>query len=407
MSQTSDREPTPDPELLVDVIVVAAGRSSRMGGVDKLMAPIAGRPLLAWTLSAISSSTVVARIVVVTDEARAADLQTADWLPTKLTEIAIGGERRQESVAAGLEALRVGTRGRPSEGGGGRVVLVHDGARPMVTPELIESVAKGAGAHGAAIPVVLIAETVKEVDGELVGRTVDRSTMAVAQTPQGVRADLLSAAYEQYPPDGPTTFTDEAALLEACKIAVHVVPGDPSNFKVTVLADLRRAEALLGAKRSGPTGIGHDQHPFGPGEPLALGGILIEGAPRLYGHSDGDVALHAICDALLGAAGAGDLGRVFPAGPLTPVGIASSELVGEVLRRVTEMGWGVGSVDLTIVAARPRLAGHLDAMRAAIAALLQVDASAVNVKASSGNLAGDEGAGRSISAMAIASLEAA
>ncbi len=196
-------------------------------------------------------------------------------------------------------------------------------------------------------------------------------------------------------------------MLEACRIAVHVVPGEPSNLKVTLPADLRRAEASLGAAHAGPLGIGLDEHPFGPGEPLALGGIVIAGAPRLHGHSDGDVALHAICDALLGAAGAGDLGRLFPAGPSTPSGIASAELVAEVLRRVTDGGWSVAGIDVTIVAARPHLAGHLEAMRGAIAALLHVDASAVNVKASSGNLAGDEGAGRSISAMAIASLEAA
>ena len=408
MSLTSEGEPTSGPEGLADVIVVAAGRSSRMGGVDKLLAPIAGRPLLAWTLSAIASSSVVARIVVVTDAARIGALRAADWLPANVMDIALGGERRQESVAAGVASLRRGAGGQRAIAGERRVVLVHDGARPMVTPDLIASVATAAGLHGAAIPVVPIAETVKEIDGEhgLVGRTVDRSTVAAAQTPQGVRADLLSAAYEQYPPDGPTTFTDEAALLEACKIAVHVVPGDPSNFKVTVPSDLRRAEALLGAAHAGPTGIGHDQHPFGPGEPLALGGVVIDGAPRLYGHSDGDVALHAVCDALLGAAGEGDLGRLFPAGPSTPAGIASTELVAEVLRRVTAGGWNVASVDLTIVGARPRLAGHLDAMRAAIAGLLQVDGNAVNVKASSGNLSGDEGAGRSISAVAIASLEA-
>ncbi len=172
-------------------------------------------------------------------------------------------------------------------------------------------------------------------------------------------------------------------------------------------ADLRRAEGLLAGTREGPVGIGHDQHPFGPGEPLALGGIAIDGAPRLHGHSDGDVALHAICDALLGAIGAGDLGRRFPAGPSTPAGIASSDMVADVLRQVSEAGWRVRNVDLTIVAARPRLAGRLDEMRAAIAGLLALDVAAVNVKASTGNLAGDEGAGRSVSAMAIASLEAA
>ena len=151
-------------------------------------------------------------------------------------------------------------------------------------------------------------------------------------------------------------------------------------------------------------GHGFDTHRLVAGRPLRLGGIEIAHARGLEGHSDGDCVLHAVCDALLGAAGLGDLGRIFPAGPTTPEGIASTAMLAEVLRRVRDAGWVVGNVDLTIVAARPRLAAHLDPMRTAIAATLEVDASAVNVKASTGNLAGDEGAGRSISALAIARL---
>ena len=173
---------------------------------------------------------------------------------------------------------------------------------------------------------------------------------------------------------------------------------------MTLPADLDRATTALLGPSATRTGIGTDAHPFGAGEPLALGGITIAGAPRLHGHSDGDVALHAVCDALLGAAGLGDLGRIFPAGPETPAGIASGELVAEVVRRIGAEGWRVGNVDLTITAARPRLGAHLDAMRDAIAGLIGVPASAVNVKASSGNLLGDEGAGRAISAIAIATL---
>jgi 2-C-methyl-D-erythritol 4-phosphate cytidylyltransferase/2-C-methyl-D-erythritol 2,4-cyclodiphosphate synthase len=225
-----------------------------------------------------------------------------------------------------------------------------------------------------------------------------------AQTPQGVRADLLARAYGQFPPDGPETWTDEAALLEACRIPVHVVPGDPSNLKVTTPADLRRVESMVAGSRSPRVGIGHDSHPFGPGGPLALGGIVIDGAPSLHGHSDGDVALHALADALLGAAALGDLGRLFPADSRTPRGIPSTELLAEVLRRVEAAGWRPVAVDLTIVAARPRLADHLEPMRDAIARLLRLDPEAVNVKASSGNLDGSQGAGRGISAMVVATL---
>lgn len=152
------------------------------------------------------------------------------------------------------------------------------------------------------------------------------------------------------------------------------------------------------------SGIGTDRHPFGPGEPLRLGGIEIPGAPRLHGHSDGDVALHAIADALLGAAGLGDLGRLFPADGRTPEGIASERLLEAVVARLRTTGWRPASVDLTIVGARPRLGDRLDAMRDAIAKGLGVGADEVGVKASTGNLSGDDGAGRSISAVAIATI---
>jgi 2-C-methyl-D-erythritol 2,4-cyclodiphosphate synthase len=146
-------------------------------------------------------------------------------------------------------------------------------------------------------------------------------------------------------------------------------------------------------------------HPFGPDEPLRLGGTEIPGAPRLHGHSDGDVVLHALADALLGAAGLGDLGRMFPAGPATPRGVASRDLLGAVVDRLADAGWRPATVDVTIVAARPRLAGHLDSMRASVADLLDIDEAAVGMKASTGNLDGPEGAGRSISTLALATIE--
>ena len=380
--------------------MVAAGGSARMGGRDKLSVEIGGRPLLAWTLEALTAAPEVARVVVVTARERRAALAAAPWLPTAVIEVVAGGERRQESVHAGFAAF---DRAAPDESG---VVLVHDAARPLIGPALVGAVAAAAAEHGAAIPIVPVVETLKRIDGELVGTTVDRSALGAAQTPQGVRRDLLRTAYRRFPADGPETFTDEAALLEACSIEVHVVPGDPGNLKVTLLGDLGRVADALAGRAETRTGIGHDSHPFGPGMPLRLGGIEIAGAPRLAGHSDGDVVLHALADALLGAAGQGDLGRLFPADARTPEGIASVHLIEEARRRLEAVGWRPATVDLTIVAARPHLGGHLDAMRAAIAALLGVEPSAVNVKASSGNLDGAEGAGRSVSALVIASIEA-
>lgn len=384
------------PPIRADAIVVAAGRSTRMDGTDKLAAGLDGRPLLAWTLDAISAAPEVERIVVVTSPERVAAVAESPWLPGGVVDVVAGGSRRQESVHAGFVAL---DRFEPDERG---VVLVHDGARPLVTQALVGKVATETARHGAAIPILPIAETLKRIDGDIVGETVERTGLGVAQTPQGVRRDLLRAAYRRFPADGPETWTDEASLLEAVGIPVRVVPGDPVNLKVTIPDDLARAEAILTGARSVRTGIGHDSHPFGPDVPLMLGGVEIVGAPRLYGHSDGDVVLHAIADALLGAGALGDLGRLFPADARTPRGIASSELLRSVRVRLASAGWRPASVDVTVIAARPRLGDHLEAMRAAIGNLLGLDVAAVNVKASSGNLDGADGAGRSISAVAIA-----
>jgi len=376
-----------------------------MGGTDKLAVEIAGRPLLAWTLDALAASPVVDRMIVVTSEERRAALAGASWLPDRVVDVVAGGARRQESVRAGF--LAFDRNGAPDDMG---VVLVHDAARPLVDPGLVDAVAEATVRYGAAIPILPVAETLKRIDGEVVGGTVERTGLGAAQTPQGARRDVFREAWRRFPADGPETFTDEAALLEACSIAVHVVPGDPANIKVTLPADLHHAALALGVATSGPsatrTGIGHDSHPFGPGSPLRLGGVEIEGAPRLVGHSDGDAALHAVCDALLGATGLGDLGRLFQSDARTPAGVDSALLVAEVRRRIEAAGWRAASLDITIIAARPRLARHLDPMRDAIAELLGLDRSAVNVKASTGNLDGSDGAGRTVSALAVATVEA-
>jgi 2-C-methyl-D-erythritol 4-phosphate cytidylyltransferase/2-C-methyl-D-erythritol 2,4-cyclodiphosphate synthase len=384
----------------VDVVIVAAGSSRRMDGRDKLTAPIGDRPLVAWTVGAVAASPGVERIVLVSTPQRIAEWNGAAWLHPAVVTLVAGGPRRQESVFAGVDALAAADD---------RIVLVHDGARPAVGPGLVAAVAAAAAAHGAAIPVLAIAETVKRVEGGRVLETVDRASLAVAQTPQAARAGLLRAAWQRFPPGDPRTFTDEAALLEAARIPVHAIDGDATNIKVTMPDDLDRVTGLLLRGSAGVhtprVGFGSDGHPFGPGGPLWLGGIEVPGAPRLHGHSDGDVAIHAVADALLGAAGLGDLGRLFPAGPDTPGGIAGSVLLGEVLERVRTSGHEPRSVDVTIVGARPRLAGRLDAMGETIAAILGLPSGRVAVKASTGNLDGMEGAGRGITAHAVAVVD--
>jgi len=389
-----------DRARFADVIVVAAGGSSRMGGIDKRLAPLAGRPLLARTIDALAASPAVARIVLVMGPGPALEA-IRPLLPDPVLAIVPGGNHRGASVAAGLDALARldGTSADPD-----RIVLVHDGARPLVDPSLVTAVAEAAALHGAAIPVVPVADTLRRLEGEELGTVVERDRLVGAQTPQGARIGLLRAAFERFPAAGPERFTDEAALLMACTIRVHPIPGDPVNLKVTLPADLARAEAAFAARLERRTGQGRDSHPFGPGEPLRLGGIEIAGAPRLYGHSDGDAALHAIADGLLGAAAMGDLGRRYPADATTPRGISSRDLLAGVLDVMRGAGWRPESVDLTITGARPRLAGHLDRMRDAIAGLLGVEAMAVGVKASTGNLDGAAGAGRVIAAEAVVTI---
>jgi 2-C-methyl-D-erythritol 4-phosphate cytidylyltransferase/2-C-methyl-D-erythritol 2,4-cyclodiphosphate synthase len=388
-----------------DAVVVAAGRSERMGGRDKLAADLAGRPVLAWSLAAIAASPMVERIALVRTAERAAQPR-ASWLPSKVVAVVAGGARRQESVAAGIRALEAAdaARGASGDGADRRVLLVHDGARPLVSQRLVEAVARAAAEHGAAIPVLPVSETLKRVEGDIVTATVDRTGAATAQTPQGVRWDVLRSALASVRPDDVGELTDEAALLEAAGITVHAVPGEAANLKITRAEDLALAEARLAGTGTTRTGFASDGHPFGPGSGLRLGGVEIAGAPRLHGHSDGDVALHAIAGALLGAVAMGDLGGLHPADARTPRGIASADLLKSVRDALAAEGWRPVAVDVSIRAGRPWLADHMPGMRAAIAELLGVTIDAVSVKASTGNLSGDVGAGRVIEADAIATV---
>jgi 2-C-methyl-D-erythritol 4-phosphate cytidylyltransferase / 2-C-methyl-D-erythritol 2,4-cyclodiphosphate synthase len=386
--------------IRADAIVVAAGSSRRMAGLDKLQATIAGRPLLSYALDGLVAAQEVESIIIVTSATQRPMLAETSWLPAKVRGVVVGGDRRQDSVVAGFVALEE----HIADPSGDRVVLVHDGARPLVNAGLVSAVVRATAAHGAAIPVVPVVETLKRIDDDGVRETVDREHLALAQTPQGVRRSILRSAFAD--PRSGGTWTDEAALLEACRIAVHVVPGDPSNLKVTMPADLVRAAAALAP--TGPsmrTGVGVDTHPFGPGAPLQLGGLTFDGVPRLVGHSDGDVALHAVADALLGAAALGDLGRHFPADASTPHGIAGITMLAAIVDRLAETGWRAHGIDLTIVAARPRLGDRCDAMRSVIADTLSLGVDRVSVKASTGNLDGSEGAGRTVSAVALVTVE--
>ena len=382
-----------DQKPFADAVIVAAGTSKRMAGTDKLLADLGGRPVLRWALESMAAAPSVRDIVVVAAPDRVPALSALPWLEALGARVVAGGERRQDSVAAGVRATDA------------EVVLVHDGARPFVAADVVEAVAAASREHGAAIPVLPVVDSLKHVEAGAIVATAPRQGLFRAQTPQGARRELLLAATQALAA-GPDEFGDEAELLARYGVAVTTVAGDPANLKLTVPADLELARALAAGRTGAPrVGFGTDSHPFGPEMGLRLGGIELADAPRLAGHSDGDVVLHAICDALLGVAGLPDLGRTFPASDPATRGIAGADLIREVVKRVVSAGWMPASVDVTVLAARPKLGGkRIDAMRDVIAGLLDLEAGAVAVKASTGNLSGDEGAGRVIAATALVSV---
>lgn len=375
-------------ERFADAVIVAAGGSSRMGGTDKMAELLMGRSLLQWSVEQMAAAQSVARVVVVARPDRVAELAAQPWLAD--ATVVAGGERRSDSVRAGVGATT------------GDVVLVHDGARPLASPALADAVALAAAQHGAAVPVVPVVDSLKRDAGATLGESVERDGLVRAQTPQGARRhvliDAMAAAKDE-------AFSDEAALLESHGIAIATVPGEPQNIKVTLPADLDMVRALARGGAETRVGLGQDSHGFGPDLGLWLGGVQMEQAPRLFGHSDGDVVLHAIATAILSATGNGDLGRLFPATDQTTTGIASSDLLREAVIQAAKTDWAVESVQVSIVGARPKLGGQrLDAMAANVANLLAVSRDSVAITASTGNLSGDEGAGRVITATALVGL---
>lgn len=375
-------------EAFADAVVVAAGASTRMLGVDKLSVDLGGRSLLAWSIEAMAAAASVERIVVVARADRLAELSAAPWRSERM-ELVPGGARRSDSVRAGVEHA------------GAEVVLVHDAARPLATPSLADRVARAAREHGAAVPVLPVVDSLKKASADGLA-SIERDGLVRTQTPQGARRELLLEAFSAA---GGAAFTDEAALLESNGVAVAGVPGEVTNMKVTEPADLELLRELVRGRADERLGFGQDSHPFGPGLGLRLGGIEIADVARLHGHSDGDVVLHALATAVLSGCGLGDLGRAFPAGDPHTRGIDSSLMVAEAVDRAAQAGWRVARAQVALVGARPRIGGvRLDLMRDRLAQLLGTDSAAVAVTASTGNLTGAEGAGRVIAATALVAV---
>ncbi|BDG08083.1 2-C-methyl-D-erythritol 2,4-cyclodiphosphate synthase [Anaeromyxobacter paludicola] len=373
--------------------ILAAGGSGQRAGVAKQWLVLGGETVLRRSARALAACELVDELVAVVppgDEPRAlADLAGLG----KPVKAVAGGPARADSVRNGLAALPECA-----------LVLIHDAARPFATPALAREVAQAAAEAGAALAALAATDTVKRAGpGERrVAGTIDRREVWLAQTPQGFRADVLRRAFEAAGPDAALA-TDECALVERAGGEVRLVPGEPGNFKITSPADVERARARLEAPVA--MGIGYDVHPFAPGRKLILGGVEFEGeGDGLLGHSDADICAHAIGDAILGAAGLGDLGRHFPDTDPRWKGVSSLLLLRHIAGLAAERGWRVGNCDVTLAARRPKVAPRADEMRARLAEALGVSPAQVNVKATTGEKLGFVGRAEGIAAHAVALL---
>lgn len=397
----------------VAALIVAAGEGRRFGGeVPKVFVELAGVPLFVWALRACGSCPAVNRLLLAVGEAhlpRAADLLRSAGLD-KPVALVTGGARRQDTVRAGLRALQPDP---PA------VIAIQDGARPLTDPATISGSVALARECGGCVTAVPVTDTLKRAGPDrMVCQTPDRALFWRAQTPQTFRYDLLAQCYDRVFAEG-WEVTDDASALEMCGQPVCINPGCAENIKVTTPEDLLYAEALLAAQsgaRAAPlvspggspgavrVGHGYDVHALVPGRNLILGGVPIAHETGLAGHSDADVLLHALCDALLGAAALGDIGQLFPDSDPAYAGIDSAILCRQVARRVRERGFEIGNVDATLVAQRPRLAPHIPAMRDNIVRALDISLEQVSVKATTTERLGFAGREEGIAAEAVATL---
>ena len=385
------------------VLIPAAGRAARFSstGENKVFALLGGRPVLYWTALAFAGHPKIDGIVVVAGPTEVSRCREALAGVDKVLAVVAGGQTRQDSVAIGLFALG----GDPND-----LILVHDAARPLVTEAVIDRCLAGAAEFGNAVAALPVTDTLKAVDTSLVvQRTVDRDGLWAMQTPQTFSLGTLFEAHSAARTLG-WTGTDEAALVEQfSEEPVHLVLGDPANLKITRSEDLPLAEALWQSRRTSSMtqtriGFGYDIHPLAEGRKLFLGGVEIPSPRGLDGHSDADVLLHALCDALLGAAGLPDIGHLFPNTDPAYKGASSLSLLAEVVRRVREAGFVAGNVDMTLIAEAPKIAPYIAEMRAAIAECLLVDPSQVGIKATTNEGLGSLGRGEGIAAHAVALL---
>ncbi|HEY6831015.1 MAG TPA: bifunctional 2-C-methyl-D-erythritol 4-phosphate cytidylyltransferase/2-C-methyl-D-erythritol 2,4-cyclodiphosphate synthase [Pseudolabrys sp.] len=381
----------------VAAVVVAAGRGLRAGGdVPKQFRRIGGETVLRRTLSMLVEApnlSLVQPVIRAEDRSLFEDATSA----MQILPPVFGGATRQASVRAGLEAL---ASHAPD------IVLIHDAARPFASPALIARAIAAAEKTGAAIPALPVSDTVKSVDAQgLVDKTLDRTTLRTIQTPQGFAFKPLLEAHRRAAHEGRDDFTDDAALAEWAGMKVAVFEGEPGNIKITTPDDFARAEAAqLAALGDVRIGQGVDVHAFAPGDHVTIGGLRIAHTQALTGHSDADVALHALVDAILGALADGDIGSHFPPSDMQWKGASSDRFFTFAVERVKERGGVIAHLDLTVVCEAPKIGPHRDAMRANIARLAGLDSSRVAVKATTSERLGFTGRGEGIVAYATATV---
>jgi 2-C-methyl-D-erythritol 4-phosphate cytidylyltransferase/2-C-methyl-D-erythritol 2,4-cyclodiphosphate synthase len=381
--------------VYVTAVIAAGGRGARFGGsAPKQMQLLAGLPILQRSVDAFRRCERVADIVVALPGDLLADPPAYLRGGVKRVELVEGGERRQDSVARAFAAV-------PDRAD---VVVIHDAARPLVSRGLIDRTIDAAVEHGAAIAAVPATDTLKRGDaaGAIV-ETLPRAGVFLAQTPQAFRRHVLRDALALV--SGATDATDEAMLAERAGHTVHLVPGEPRNLKITTPDDLLMAERLIGAGPSATAlriGVGYDLHRLVAGRPLVLGGVTIPFEKGLLGHSDADAVCHAATDAILGAAGAGDIGRHFPDTDPAWKGADSVMLLARAADVVRAAGFAVVNVDVVVIAERPKLLPYVDAMRATLARALGVDDGRVSVKGKTNEGVGEIGAGEAIAVHVVA-----
>jgi 2-C-methyl-D-erythritol 4-phosphate cytidylyltransferase / 2-C-methyl-D-erythritol 2,4-cyclodiphosphate synthase len=384
----------------VAAVIVAAGRGLRVGGpLPKQYRLLGGQSVLARTLSLFEHHPAIGSIVAVIGPDDEALFAANARGISKLAGTVTGGSTRQASCLAGLKALQAG---RPD------IVLLHDAARPFATPALISRAIEAAMHHGAAVPGLAVTDTVKQIDKQgFVTATPDRAQLRSVQTPQAFAYELILSSHLAAAADGIDTLTDDGAVAEWAGHPLFIFEGEATNMKLTTESDFQHAEQVvcdLAALGDVRTGTGFDVHAFTDGDHVWLNGLKIPHERGLQGHSDADVGLHALTDAILGAIGDGDIGSHFPPSDPKWKGAASDRFLAHAVARVRARGGAIAHLDVTLLCEGPKIGPHREAMRARIAQIAAIPIDRVGVKATTTEGLGFTGRREGIAAMASATV---